>query len=74
MGMKYELDDLEKVFRTVYRFKAETWLIPTAVSHFELMPKALKMVKDFGKSETLLIVHYAGHGPMNPSQQALWCW
>jgi hypothetical protein len=74
MGVQYELDDLGKVFKSVYGFETEAWLIPTADPHVELMTKALKMVKDFGGPDNLLIVYYAGHGQMNPSRQALWSW
>ena len=73
MGVQYELDDLVKAFRATYRFETETWLIPTAKSHFALMGKALQLVQDFGKADNL-IVYYAGYGLMSLSRQALWTW
>ncbi|KAE9367715.1 hypothetical protein N431DRAFT_444815 [Stipitochalara longipes BDJ] len=72
MGVQYELDDLAKSFETGYGYATETWLIPSAKSHFALMEKALQVVRNFGKADSLLIVYYAGHGHMNASRQAMW--
>jgi len=74
MGVEYELDDLAKTFESTYGFETETWLIPSTRPHFTLMSKALQVVEEFGKADSLLIVYYAGHGLMNPSRQALWTW
>ena len=74
MGVEYELDDLEKVFKNAYGFETETWLIPTFKSHLALNRKAMQFVDDFGNAENLLIVYYGGHGLMNGSRQALWTW
>lgn len=72
MGVHYELDDLSKTFRTLYGYTTETWLIPMEQSHFALMKKALQIVQEYGKTGSLLIVYYAGHGTMNSSRQAVW--
>lgn len=74
MGVQYELDDLARVFREYYGFQTETWLIPVAESHMELMGKCFMMVQEFGKEGNLLILYYGGHGLMNPSRQPLWTW
>ena len=74
MGVQYELDDLAKSLRSGYGYETETWLIPSAKSHFSLMEKTLQVVRDFGKPDSLLIVYYAGHGLMNASRQAVWSW
>lgn len=73
MGVQYELDDLAKTFQS-YGFETETWLIPAVKSHFALMQKALQVVDEYGKADSLLIVYYAGHGRMNASRQAEWTW
>jgi hypothetical protein len=74
MGVQHELDDLAKSFEATYGYATEIWLIPSVKSHFALMEKALQVVRDFGKSDNLLIVYYAGHGHMNASRQAMWSW
>ncbi|KUJ21390.1 uncharacterized protein LY89DRAFT_432694 [Mollisia scopiformis] len=71
LGVQYELDDLAKTLDG-YGFDTETWLIPTIKSHRALMHKALQVVDDYGESDTLFIVYYAGHGRMNTSRQAEW--
>jgi hypothetical protein len=74
MGVEWELNDLAEKLASVYGFEAETWLIPTVRAHFALMAKALRVVDEWGKTDDLLIVYYAGHGLMNSSRQALWTW
>jgi len=74
MGVQYELEDLAKLCEGTYGYQTETWLIPAVKSHFALMEKALQVVRDYGKADSLLIVYYAGHGLMNASRQAVWSW
>jgi hypothetical protein len=74
MGVEYELDDLATTFKDSYGFDTETWLIPNHQPHLALMRKSFEMVQNFGNSDNLLIVYYAGHGGMNSSRQPLWTW
>jgi hypothetical protein len=74
MGVQYELEDLAKLCEGIYGYQTERWIIPAVKSHFALMEKALQVVRDYGKPDSLLIVYYAGHGLMNASRQAVWSW
>ncbi|KAF8849085.1 hypothetical protein BDZ45DRAFT_663652 [Acephala macrosclerotiorum] len=71
IGVKQELDSLANTFQH-YGFDTKTWLIPTVKSHNLLMKKALQVLDDYGRPDSLLIVYYAGHGRMNASRQAEW--
>ena len=65
MGVQYELEDLAKTFKDAYGYQTETWIIPAIKSHFSLMEKALQVVRDYGKADSLLIVYYAGHARLS---------
>ncbi|KAF4982028.1 hypothetical protein FZEAL_2278 [Fusarium zealandicum] len=72
LEVEWELNELHKVFRDLYGFTAEQFLIPTQNSHRNLMRKALAFVEDHEKEDTLLVVYYGGHGVINRARQSTW--
>ena len=59
LDVSWEVEDLEKIFKA-YGFSTELWLIPSEMSHLELMIKVGSFVKAYQDPDTLLIVYYGG--------------
>ncbi|KAF7554477.1 hypothetical protein G7046_g6809 [Stylonectria norvegica] len=72
LEVEWELDELHKVFRDLYLFQTEQFLIPTQNSHRRLNRKALSFVEDHEEEDVLLIVYYGGHGVINKARQSTW--
>ncbi|CAM1510238.1 Fc.00g005730.m01.CDS01 [Cosmosporella sp. VM-42] len=72
LEVEWELDELHKVFRDVYGFSTEQFLIPTQNSHRKLNHKALSFVEEHEREDMLLIVYYGGHGVINKARQSTW--
>lgn len=74
LEVEHEMEDLLKVFKDMYGFSTERFLIPTQNSHRKLNHKALSFVEEHEKEDMLLIVYYGGHGVINKSRQSTWSW
>ncbi|KAM5363185.1 hypothetical protein ACJZ2D_012150 [Fusarium nematophilum] len=72
LEVERELNELHNVFRDLYGFTTEQYLIPTQNSHRRLNHKALSFVEEHEKEDTLLIVYYGGHGVINKARQSTW--
>ena len=70
-GVQGEIDQLERVFRDLYAFKTETYLIPSNNSQRSLQKKIFNFQDDHSRSE-LLLVYYGGHGVLNNLNQSIW--
>ncbi|KAL9585910.1 MAG: hypothetical protein Q9212_001227, partial [Teloschistes hypoglaucus] len=65
LGVDTEIDELEKVFRDIYRYHTGRWKIPSSTSHNALVFRLLQTLSHFESSEKLFITYYGGHGYMN---------
>lgn len=74
LEVEWEMEELRKVFRDMYGFSTEQFLIPTQNSHRKLNHKALSFVEEHEKEDMLLLVYYAGHGVINKARQSTWSW
>ncbi|KAH8661280.1 hypothetical protein BGZ61DRAFT_149318 [Ilyonectria robusta] len=72
LEVEWEMEELRKVFRDMYGFSTEQFLIPTQNSHRKLNHKALSFVEEHEKEDMLLLVYYAGHGVINKARQSTW--
>ena len=73
LGVKKEVNELEKVFRQIYNFGTEIWDIPSGTkSHHSLAGKLWRFIEDYDDKDRLLIVYYGGHGGMNDDRQCVW--
>lgn len=73
LGVKKEVDELERVFRRDYRFRTENWKIPSGPrAHHHLTGKLWHFIEDYDNQDRLLIVYYGGHGGMNDDRQCVW--
>jgi hypothetical protein len=73
MGVKDELDRLERVFKK-FEFNTNIWLIPSDNPHLELMIKVASFVKKYEHEDCLLITYYGGHAAINSARQSTWYW
>ncbi|KAL8790508.1 MAG: hypothetical protein Q9195_006339 [Heterodermia aff. obscurata] len=72
LGVVVELDRLTKVFKDLYGFNTEKWLIPSEDSHGELGDTLRAFTKTHARDDALLIVYYGGHGFLNDHRQPIW--
>ncbi|KAI8713303.1 C2 domain-containing protein [Fusarium sp. LHS14.1] len=72
LEVEWELNELHKIFRDLYGFSTEQFLIPSHNSHRKLNLKALSFVEEHENEDTLLIVYYGGHGVINKARQSTW--
>ncbi len=72
LGVRTEVDELEELFQTVYRYRTDTWLIPSTKSHNALVRRIMQALEEADSSDQLLIVYYGGHGYMNEHRQCVW--
>ncbi|KAH7152895.1 hypothetical protein EDB81DRAFT_841280 [Dactylonectria macrodidyma] len=72
LEVEWEMEELRKVFRDMYGFSTEQFLIPTQNSHRKLNRKVLSFVEEHEKEDVLLLVYYAGHGVINKARQSTW--
>ncbi|KAM0354163.1 hypothetical protein ACHAPU_001198 [Fusarium lateritium] len=72
LEVEWELNELQRVFRELYRFTTDKFLIPTQNSHRKLTHKVLSFVEEHENEDTLLIVYYGGHGVINKARQSTW--
>ena len=64
-GFKAEAQDLAELFTTELRYKVHHYPIPSKESQRSLKKTLLEFLIDYGKPDTLLIIHYGGHGDSN---------
>ena len=74
LGVMVELNRLFKVFKDLYGFNVEKWLIPSEDSHGELGDRLRAFTKNHAGENALLIVYYGGHGFLNDYRQPIWLW
>ncbi|KAL8645746.1 MAG: hypothetical protein Q9226_007162 [Calogaya cf. arnoldii] len=72
LGVVGEIDDLEAVFRDIYRYRVERWKIPSTTSHNSLVDRIMHALRDFESNDKLFITYYGGHGFMNDDRQCVW--
>ncbi|KAL8853740.1 MAG: hypothetical protein Q9221_001383 [Calogaya cf. arnoldii] len=72
LGVVGEIDDLEAVFRDIYRYRVERWKIPSTTSHNSLVYRIMHALRDFESNDKLFITYYGGHGFMNDDRQCVW--
>ncbi|KAF4994037.1 hypothetical protein FGRMN_6071 [Fusarium graminum] len=72
LEVEWELNELRRVFRDLYGFTTDKFLIPTHNSHRKLTSKVLSFVEEHENEDTLLIVYYGGHGAINKARQSTW--
>lgn len=73
-GLISEINDLEDLFRHVYRYNTNQWRIPSTNSPIALARRILRSIDEAGTSDTLLIVYYGGHGFINVDRKCVWRW
>ncbi|KAL8761030.1 MAG: hypothetical protein Q9184_002819 [Pyrenodesmia sp. 2 TL-2023] len=61
LGVRTEVDELDEVFRTVYRYRTGKWLIPSTKSHLALVRRITQALEEADSSDQLLVVYYGGH-------------
>ena len=71
LPVSIEIEELSRVFRNLYGYNVEKWLIPAEDCHNMLQGKILEWL---GKNEesVLKIVYYAGHGKVTNHKQLAW--
>ncbi|KAI4257149.1 MAG: hypothetical protein L6R42_005834 [Xanthoria sp. 1 TBL-2021] len=72
LGVVSEVNDLDDLFREVYRYRTDQWRIPSTKSHNALARRILRSLAEADASDKLLIVYYGGHGFMNEDRQCVW--
>ncbi|KAF5679900.1 hypothetical protein FHETE_624 [Fusarium heterosporum] len=72
LEVEWELNELRRVFRDLYGFATDKFLIPTHNSHRKLTHKVLSFVEEHENEDTLLIVYYGGHGAINKARRSTW--
>ncbi|KAI4144665.1 MAG: hypothetical protein LQ340_006563 [Diploschistes diacapsis] len=76
LGTQQELDDLGDVFRGIYNYQTEQYLIPSLGSTNQLEYKLTDFRRAYDSEANLLILYYGGHGglerqPNRPSR-SIW--
>jgi len=62
LPVSLEIDNLERMFRSTYRYDVERWNIPDNDAHFSVAEKVMSFSKREDDSrEHLKIVYYAGY-------------
>lgn len=69
LGTESELDDLEDIFRNIYHYNTERYLIPSNVPSKELEYRLIsfRLAHDNKDGTNLLIMYYGGHGSVRYS-------
>ncbi|KAI4259984.1 MAG: hypothetical protein L6R42_004264 [Xanthoria sp. 1 TBL-2021] len=67
-----EINDLDDLFRDIYRYSTNQWRIPSTKSHNALARRIIRSLDEAEASDKLLIVYYGGHGFMNEDRQCVW--
>lgn len=70
LGVLEELEKLNNVFRSMFKFTTRTWDIPTQDSEYELMREIMNFRKGKRPGD-LMILYYGGHAGGNP-QECIW--
>lgn len=70
LGVFEELEKLNNVFRSMFKFTTRTWDIPTQDSEDELMREIMNFRKGKRPGD-LMILYYGGHAGGNP-QECIW--
>jgi hypothetical protein len=73
--MKYadqEIARLQSVLEDPYHYTVENWKIPSVKPRQAATRKYLQFAEDYGASDSLLIVYYAGHARATSGQSPIW--
>ena len=73
-GVLGGLDRLAEVFKDLYGFSVEKWLIPSEKSHNTLNRKILDFTEIGLTEDVLLIVYYGGYGTLDEYRRSVWRW
>ncbi|KAI4128143.1 MAG: hypothetical protein LQ338_002880 [Usnochroma carphineum] len=72
LGVATEVDELDEIFRDVYRYQTDQWRIPSNKSHNALVRRIMQALEKAESVDELLVVYYGGHGYMNEDRQCVW--
>jgi hypothetical protein len=73
LGVASELKSLGAVFERAFRFKTESWEIPSLGSEEALTNRVFKF-RGCAAPDQLLIVYYGGHAARLPHNHCIWRW
>jgi tetratricopeptide (TPR) repeat protein len=69
LGTETEVSDLEEVFRDVYHYNTERYLIPSVDPTTQLEYRLNDFRRAYDNGTNLLIIYYGGHGVLDYSKQ-----
>jgi hypothetical protein len=69
LGTETEINDLECVFRDMYHYRTERYLIPSSDSATQLEYKLNDFRRAYDQESSLLILYYGGHGSLDFNKQ-----
>lgn len=73
LGVSDEVHMLRWMFETKYNFTTvEWWKIPSKQPNSQLEDKLYEFRKSYSRSQSLLVVYYAGHGYMDSGRNWKW--
>jgi hypothetical protein len=70
-GFEKEARDIGNLFGIEFKYDIEHYRIPSKNSHIEVNHKISNYLKEHSGQETLLIIHYGGHGDANDGTDEL---
>lgn len=72
--MHEQLVKLKDVFKDIYNYDIEEWLIPSQNPYSSLNQYLLDYKAHHDGPRKLLILYYAGHGSLTQDQDLIWMW
>ena len=69
LGTETEINDLEYIFRDIYHYRTERYLIPSSDSATQLEYRLNDFRRAYNHESSLLILYYGGHGSLDLNTQ-----
>ena len=66
LGTEAEINDLDQIFRDLYNYKTQRYLIPSHNSANRLENALINFRRSHDHEDNLLILYYGGHGTLEP--------